>query len=369
MAARRAFAAFTNQFPHSATRQPEKENPVSMRFERRVKAARFLDPRLDFAEVTLPCELRRDPLTGRSGRVAHVAGFQLQVPDLAPLIEASRAGCPFCPDRVLAVTPQFPPEVVAQGRVRRGECVLFPNLAPYDEHSAVAVISCDHNVPIPAFTLDLLRDAFGAAQEYFRSVRRLPDTTYGLAFWNYLPASGGTQIHPHLQLFATDTPGNALEDELAASARYATTEGRSFWADLLTAETALGERFVARGARTAWLTCFVSQSLLADTLTLFPGQRTLTDLPDEALHEFCTGLLQALQHLAAQGVYSFNLGFYPAAPERDDFWLHARLSPRVYMTPRIWGADTSALQHLYGEHFMVQTPEDAARGLRAAITL
>jgi len=37
------------------------------------------------------------------------------------------------------------------------------------------------------------------------------------------------------------------------------------------------------------------------------------------------------------------------------------------MTPRLWGTDTSALQHLYQEHFMVQTPEAAAQALRAEL--
>lgn len=342
---------------------------MPIRFERREKVARYLDPRNEYAEVGVPCEVRRDPLTGRSGRVAHVLGFHLQPADLGSLIEASRAGCPFCPERVLEVTPRFPPSVTPQGRVTRGETVLFPNLAPYDEYSAVAAISHAHYVPMDAITFTLLYDGFEACRAFFHDVQHLPGTSYALVFWNYLPASGGTQIHPHFQLFATDTPGNALEEELAASLRYQQAEGASYWADLLETEERLGERFIARGAHTAWLTAFVSQSLLADTFILFPGQRTLTDLPEAALEEFCGGLVQALRALAAQGVYSFNLALYPATPDRQDVWLHARLSPRVYMTPRLWGTDTSALQHLYNEHFMVQTPETAASALRAALRL
>jgi galactose-1-phosphate uridylyltransferase len=215
------------------------------------------------------------------------------------------------------------------------------------------------------FTAPLLQDAFEACRAYFRDVQRLPATIYALVFWNYMPASGGTQIHPHLQLFATDTPGNALEEELAASARYFASEGRPYWQDFLNAEEALGERFIARRTYTAWLTSFVSQSLLTDLLVLFPRQRTLTALPESALAEFCGELVLALRALAAQGVYSFNLGVFPGAPERDDGWLRIRLSPRVYMTPRLWGTDTSALQHLYQEHFMVQTPEAAAQALRS----
>lgn len=340
---------------------------MGIRFERREKLARYLDPRAGYTETAIPCEIRRDPLTGRSGRIAHVAGFHLEPVDFTAAIAASRASCPFCPERILAVTPKFIPSVVAEGRIQRGEAVLFPNLSPYDEHSVVAAITRDHFVPLDQFTPRLLLDAHAACLDYFRQVQRLPETIYKLIFWNYLPASGGTQIHPHLQAFATDTPGTILEEELAASARYVDSgEGSCFWDDLAREEERLGERFIARGEHTVWLASFVSRSLLGDVLALFPARQTLLDLPERALEEFCHGAAHVLGQYAAQGVYSFNLAWMPGIEGRDDFWLHVRLSPRLYLTPRIWGADTTALQHLYAEHFMVWTPEAVAQTLRAS---
>ncbi len=342
---------------------------MPIRFERREKIARFLDPRTDFQEVEVACEIRWDPLTGRTGRVAHVAGFQLAPPDLAPLIAASLTFCPFCPDKIMTITTKFPAEITPEGRFRRGEAVLFPNLAPYDEHSAVAAICQQHYVPMGQFSQTTLVDAFQVCLDYLRRLRSLPGTTYPLVFWNYLPASGGTQIHPHLQLFATDTPGNVVQDEMAASQRYYQEHGRVFWADLLEEEQRVGERFITQGQHSAWLTSFISQSVLADLLILFPGQYTLYDLSEAALAEFCRGLTQVLPALEARGIYSFNLGFFSGVAGREDTWLRARLSPRIYMTPRLWGSDTSALQQLYQEHFMVQTPETLAQQLREAITL
>jgi UDPglucose--hexose-1-phosphate uridylyltransferase len=342
---------------------------MALDFARQEKITRYLDPRQDFAEVQIRCEVRRDPLTGRSGRVAHVAGFQLHPVDLRQMIEASRANCPFCPENVLRVTPKFPHDLVPRERVQRGETVLFPNLAPYDEYSAVAALSREHYIPMDGFSPELLGSALSACQDYFRAVQRHPRADYGLVFWNYLPASGGTQIHPHFQLFATDTPGNALEDELAASLRYVAAAGRPYWADLVDAEERLGERAIAHGARSVWLADFVGQSVLADVLVLFPERRTLLDLDAEALDEFCRGLVQTLRRWQSQGIYSFNFAWFPATPDREDFWLHARLSPRVFLTPRLWGPDASALQHLYREHFMVQTPEAAAAALRDALRL
>jgi UDPglucose--hexose-1-phosphate uridylyltransferase len=342
---------------------------MPIRFVRQEKVARFLDPRLDFQETAIPCEMRSDPLTGRSGRVAHRLGFQIQPLDVQPLVAASRPTCPFCLERIFTVTPKFPVEVVPAGRLQRGEAVIFPNLVPYDEHSAVAAMSQAHYVPLGQFTYHLLFDAFSVCLEYLRQVQQHPRTTYALVFWNYFPASGGTQIHPHLQIFATDTPGNTIQEELACSLRYYQKEGHPYWADLFQEEERLGERFVARGAHSAWLTSFVSQSLLSDILILFPQRYTLADLSEEALDEFCRGLQQALQHLESQGVYSFNLAWFSGVAGREDMWLHALLSPRLYLTPRLWSTDTTALKHLYQEHFMVQTPEASVHGLQQAITL
>ncbi len=342
---------------------------MPIRFERQEKVARYLDPRQDFQETAITCEERWDPLTWRSGRVAHAVAAQIPPLDVEPLIAASRPSCPFCPERVFIVTPKFLEEFIPAGRLQRGEAVMFPNLLPYDEHSAVAAMSQAHYVPLGQFSVPLLRDAFGVCLEYLRQMQRFPRTTYSLVFWNYFPASGGTQIHPHLQVFATDAPGNALLEELSCSQRYYQDEGRVYWADLLVEEQRLGERFVAQGKHSAWLTSFISKSLLSDTLVVFPERHTLLDLSDEALDEFCQGLTQTLQLLESQGVYSFNLAWFSSPAGRKDMWLHARLSPRLYLTPRLWGVDTTTLQHLYQEHFMARTPEAWARDLLQAIKL
>ncbi len=202
---------------------------MPIRFERRQKIARYLDPRIDFQERTIACEMRRDPLTGCSGRVAHGLGFHLHPLDVAPLVAASQPSCPFCPDQLFQVTPRFPAEIVPEGRLQLGEAVLFPNLVPYDEHSAVTVMSQQHYVPLGKFTQTQLFQAFRVSQDYLRYAQQHPRTTYALVFWNYFPASGGTQIHPHLQVFATDAPGNTLEEELTCSSRYYREEGRSDW--------------------------------------------------------------------------------------------------------------------------------------------
>ncbi|MBX5465286.1 MAG: hypothetical protein IRZ26_07020 [Clostridia bacterium] len=265
------------------------------------------------------------------------------------------------------VTPKFPPDLLPEGRLVRGEAILFPNLSPYDEQSAVAVLTREHHVPLGGFRAERLADGFLACAEYFRRAGGGRGEVYGLVSWNYMPPSGSTQIHPHLQAFLTETPGNALEQELEASRRWAAAAGRPYWAELVEAEERLGERFVARGRASVWLTAFVSQGPLSDLLVVFPGRSTLAELPEEAVAELAEGLVQALRYLAGRGVSSFNLAFFPAAGERDDFWLHLRLSPRLYLAPRLGASDISSLQHLYQEPYMIWTPEELAAGLRGAV--
>ena len=99
---------------------------MPIRWERYQKVTRYLDPRAGFTQTEIACEIRRDPLTGRSGRVAHVLGFRLAPVDFAPIIEISKSGCPFCPERIFQVTPRFPEDIVPEaeaeeGRIRCGE--------------------------------------------------------------------------------------------------------------------------------------------------------------------------------------------------------------------------------------------------------
>ncbi|HYA43416.1 MAG TPA: hypothetical protein VEF34_19095 [Syntrophobacteraceae bacterium] len=342
---------------------------MKIEFRRQEKIARCLDPGKGFAEAQVRTEIRWDPLTGESARVGHFVGFQLLPVDFSREIERSRARCPFCPERVLEITPKFPSDLIAGGRIQRGEAIVFPNRSPYDEHSAVAVMCREHFVPPSGFTPQILFEAFQVCIDYFDHIAHLPGADFALVSWSYMPPAGSSQVHPHLQVYATDIPGNFLGTELAASLRYFEAEGRPYWTDLIDEEERRGERMIARGRHTAWLTAFVSLSVLSDALVIFPEARTMKELSEEALEEFSVGLAQVLGYLDSQGIYSFSLGWFPGLLEGKHFRLHARLTPRLYIAPQVWCTDAPTLSYLYRDHFMIRTPEDLALGLRSVIRL
>ena len=70
---------------------------MPIRFEQHQKIARYLDPRTGFQETTIACEMRRDPLTGRSGRIAHGLGFHIQAVGYCAIACCIRTFLPFLP--------------------------------------------------------------------------------------------------------------------------------------------------------------------------------------------------------------------------------------------------------------------------------
>ena len=344
---------------------------MTLRFAQQPRLGSYLvpDDNGGFREVRLATELRRDPLTGRSGRLAHFQGFRIHPADISDAVAASRDQCPFCPERIMQVTPLLPSSLAPQGRILKGEAVVFPNISPYDRHSVVVVLTREHFVAPESFTPLHLADGLAALRQYFLALAPTPRGTFALVTWNYMPLAGATQVHAHLQGFSTNRPGALLEEEVRRSRGFFRRQGHSFWEELIAEERTRGQRFLGEGRHTAWMTSFVSRSVISDVMAVFPHRQSIEELSREAIFEFATGLAAAIRFFGQEGVVAFNLALYPAprGENSEHFWLHARLSPRIYFMPSIRGSDTTSWQHLLDEPFMVRSPEVLAERLRPTL--
>ena len=341
---------------------------ITFRAER--KSARLHDPRRNFELAEVGSEIRFDPLTGATGRICHFSLGKLSAPDLSGMLAESASTCPFCPDKVESVTPRFPDDLVPGGRMKRGGAVLFPNLFPYDDISAVATLCREHFHPMDAVPEQVVCDGVGIARDFFLSARGrvAAGSGFGLATWNYMPPAGGTQIHPHMQVVLTAHPGNAVARELQAEAEFSRRNGACYAECLLQAERSRGERFVAQTGAVAWLVPFVPVGLFGDCMALFPGRATLADLSDTDIGDFAGGLARALRAFAGRGLWSFNLTFFPARFGASDgsHWLSARLLPRLYLNSKFHVSDASYMHLLLEEKFAMTYPEQTAQVLREA---
>jgi UDPglucose--hexose-1-phosphate uridylyltransferase len=337
-----------------------------MNFEVTRKEARILDPANGMQPKTIPVEVRTDPLTGRTSRICHFMRLQWKKPDLSQLVAGTEANCPFCPDRVLKATPCFPEAIVPDGRFFRNDHVLFPNLAPYDGLGAVATLSSRHYIPMTEFEPERIAGGISLALDFFRRVQALkhPESVYHLISWNYMPASGSSLIHPHLQVFASSTPPNQLREELAAGAAYFRANGITFWDDLVQVERVGGERYIGRIGRISWLANYAPFGVAGDVVGVVDDCRAMLDLSEADVTAIAQGLTFAMAAYDKMGIYNFNVCFFPGR-EQDRFArLHLVFSPRIYYNPVLATPDTTALRTLYNESICVGFPEEIAEKVR-----
>src|SRR5512142_3170684 len=105
-----------------------------MQLERHILTAEMVDPGTGETNRTR-IDVRVDPLTGHSSRILPERGLMPATDfDLESFAAENQPRCPFCPERISALTPRLPPSIDPDGRIVRGEAVLFPNLHAYSSH-------------------------------------------------------------------------------------------------------------------------------------------------------------------------------------------------------------------------------------------
>lgn len=277
---------------------------MDLEFTTRRQEATFYSPLEDFAETTIPVEIREDPLTGRQTRIVPENFLMPDAPDIDEVVTDDE-GCFFCPDTVQNVTPKYP-AFVGMDRGSVGEATSFPNLNPYGAHSNVVVLTEDHFVPIDGFTTEIFANGFEAAMEYLHAVFAHDDeATVGSINMNFLRSAGSSIIHPHIQTLVDDRGTNAQRRRLEAEREYYGRVGSRYEDDLLDAERD-GERYVGRTGSVQWYAPFAPQH--HRHIRGIMDAEKVPAAGDEAFDDLATGLVGVLQYYADVGLNSFNFG-------------------------------------------------------------
>jgi UDPglucose--hexose-1-phosphate uridylyltransferase len=339
-----------------------------MEFEAVKKETVMLNPQNDMAERRIPSEIRIDPLTGRTARICHFMELKWEKPDFEALVAGTDAWCPFCAEKVLEVTPCFPPDLIEEGRMQRDDMVLFPNIAPYDSIGACATFGSRHYIPMLEFEAAHMAAAFGFTQEFFRRVEASghPEAVYHIVNWNYMPPAGSSLIHPHLQVFSTSSAPNLMWAELEASKYYQESQGTNYWEDLVAAEKQTGERYLGRTGRTEWLTSFAPMGVAGDVLAVVENAHSTLDLTDQDFMDIATGLKKVMAEYDKMGVYSFNMNFFTGAKDDDYYRFHLLFSPRTFFNQSLGTPDIGALRNLFNETLCMAYPEEINGMLKGA---
>jgi hypothetical protein len=116
--------------------------------------------------VRTTIDVRVDPLTRHTSRILPERGLMPRNDfDLAAFARENQPRCPFCPERIDALTPKLTPAIHPSGRIVDGEAVLFPNLHAYSSHSCKSVYSPRlHYLPLEDMTERLVADNLSPSQ-------------------------------------------------------------------------------------------------------------------------------------------------------------------------------------------------------------
>jgi galactose-1-phosphate uridylyltransferase len=339
-----------------------------MKFEIIERETVILNPRKNMKRKTIPSEIRKDPLTGRTSRISHFMSLKWEKPDFDQLLAGTEKTCPFCPDKIMQVTPCFPEDIVPEGRIVLDDKVLFPNIAPYDSLSAVATLGDQHYIPMTDFETERLADGFRLAFKFFKQVSKInhPESVYHLVSQNYMPASGSTLVHPHYQVFATAYAPNQLREELQAAESYMKKYGTNYWDDLVKAEKAAEDRFLGRIGRSNWLTVFAPLGVAGDVVAVVDDTHATLDLLDDDLTDLASGLNNLMAAYDKMGIYNFNISFFPGAAGDDFTRFHLVFSPRTFFNQALCTPDVAALRNLNNEGICMAFPEDINKMLKSA---
>ncbi|WP_318614424.1 hypothetical protein [Sporosarcina sp. YIM B06819] len=320
----------------------------------------FHDPMQERKLTDRKTEIRKDPLTGETSRIIFDPGAPFVPTDYSELAkETAGSKCPFCPENVQSFTPTFPETLVTGGRLTKGEAVVFPNLFPYSKHNAV-VRMCDlHYVKLDAFTAPMIADSFSAAHDYLNKViAQDAQTTYASINWNYLPPSGGSILHPHIHVLASEHPTNYQATTSAAAAQFHNTQGQNFYAALVEQERELDERFIGTAGTIDWLHAFAPKSH-TDFIGVF-NAASLDELTDDNWQDLADSLTRFFRYFNSIGIASFNLGlFIPVSPNGAER-VHVRLVPRLTIGA-LQTSDMNVFNFLHNEPLCLKVPEQIAK--------
>lgn len=336
-----------------------------IKFEKTEVVARIRNPLHNFKLTEEVIEIRRDPLLGYTTRITPPKGLEV-IPenDELPDFVAKSMDCFFCEGRVTKQTPMLPVDIYPDGRIKRGEALLFPNLSGYGEYSGVCIFSQDHFIPIKKFTVQLIKDALLACQAFFRVCGKGHDRIlYPTIGWNYLLPAGSSLLHPHIQPVLDSVPTHYHEQVIQKCHNYRKSQGTGYWSDLIESERS-GPRFLYETNHGTWLTPFAPTGF-NEINGIFKTKFPFSEWEASVVHDLAQGIFTALQFYATTKRNSLNMALFSPPSGKED----AMMPTIVKIVTRpvfssLYRNDITFFERLHRETVLDQRPEDVAKTFR-----
>jgi galactose-1-phosphate uridylyltransferase len=297
----------------------------SIAFEKMSSTFTILNPFNNFAPEEHSVEVRKDPLLGDTSihnpylKDKARAFFGPNDPELIQtLARESAKNCIFCGENVLSKTARYPSDILSEGRIRKGEAVLFANLFSVGAYHPIISLSSAHFLSLTEFSPQLFADGFMAAQEFLRCVyRKDASAAFSTVCANYLLPAGASLVHPHLQMLVTPAAYSYHSRMLDAARRYYEKNGSSYHGDLVTEEKRTNERTIIQQNNWHWLAAF-SPMGSNEIMAIHEKEADFGALSDDDLSDLSRGISRVLLLYERLGHLSFNYALYSIRRGRQD---------------------------------------------------
>ncbi len=329
----------------------------------------FKGDRLETSEI----EVRLDPLTGHQSILSSALSGKTSIlfPEtdyeyFRERIEATKDRCFMCGGRWRENTPRYPSRLIPEGRIERGEAVLFPNLFPIAAYHAVVKVGESHGRMPDEFSPGLLYDALSVTREFiWRCFEVDPEAArYFTINANFMPPAGASVVHPHFQILGSPFPGTHQRLLLEKSLAYHAANGSCYWTDLAETEKEAGRRWLGEIGPSSWFTAF-SPIGVNEVNAVWPRASHFLEWSDEDARAMAEGISRVLRCYHALKFSSFNFSCFsgPLGEAAPEFRCFLRLIDRQNMT-RHFRTDDYYVQKLLKDELIIHEPEKLASLIR-----
>ena len=240
---------------------------------------------------------------------------------------------------------------------------MIPNLLSFDKYCLVAIISKEHFVDMDM----LIRNRYitRGIRALLKVLRLIKDFDQNVKYFsincNYMPMSGSSILHPHIQAIAGEYPTNYHGLLLNKSRSFRDEHKSLFWDQLMDEESALNERHIGDDGKGFWYAPFAPKGNI-DLNCIF-RKNSIFELDDEDLSSLENGLDSILSFLDKEHVSGFNFSFFSGIPGEDYFRSNMRIVARRFLPP-VNASDTNYFDKMHMESACLFFPEDVARDAR-----
>lgn len=343
-----------------------------IKFKSYIERGTFLNSFKGYAEETFDVQVRFDPLLKSTsiysrllkGKSKTIYG-EVDEKLIEEMVVESEKNCILCEKRIENSTPKYPKELIEEGRIQKGEALLFPNLFPIAKYHAVISLSKSHFLRPSQISEELMKDALSAVQSFVQAVYKKDESSlYMTLSANYLFTAGASIVHPHLQLLITTIPYSYMGTLLKALQDYFEENHTNYYNDLIEEEKKINERYIFQRGNWHWLIPF-SPTGNNEILAIHESISDFGELSLEEIRDLSSGISEVLTFYESLGFMSFNFSLLSLRNPLDNKGFNCFLKMITRQNPyKNYRNDDYYLQKILNSDLILTLPEELAEDFR-----